>query len=144
MADQPHTFLVPGALGHPAYLRRAYYHFTAGRGRDQLSYRGCDDTMTIGSHPSNQLVLPQPAVSRFHARLELDPVGYRLVDLDSTNGTYVEGMRIGAAYLPRKAKLRFGDVDVQFAVERDEAELGMAEGDRWGGLIGRSPPMRRV
>jgi two-component system response regulator GlrR len=144
MGDAPHTTLVPGALGHPAHLRRAYYNFTSGRGRDQLSYRGCDDTMTIGSHPSNQMVLPQPAVSRFHARLELDPVGYRLVDLDSTNGTFVEGMRIGAAYLPKKAKLRFGDVDVHFAVERDEAELGMAEGERWGALIGKSPTMRRV
>ena len=144
MAERHHTVVVPGALGRPAHLLRSYYRLTAGRGKDQLAYRGCDDVITVGSHPSNTLVLPQPAVSRFHARLELDATGFRLVDLESTNGTFVDGLRVGNAYLPRKAKLRFGDVDVAFAVERDEAELPLAEGERWGALIGRSAAMRRV
>jgi transcriptional regulator with GAF, ATPase, and Fis domain len=144
MAETHHTVLVPGALGRAAHLRRSYYRLSCGRGREQLSYRGCDDVVTIGSHPSNNFVLPQPAVSRFHARVELDQHGFRLVDLESTNGTYVEGLRVGDAYLPRKAKLRFGDVEVAFAVERDEAELPLAEGERWGALIGRSAAMRRV
>ena len=118
MAETHHTVLVPGALGRPPHLRRSYYRLTSGRGRDQLAYRGSDDVVTIGSHPSNTFVLPHPGVSRFHARLELDPVGFRLVDLESTNGSFVDGLRIGAAYLPRKAKLRFGDAEVAFAVER--------------------------
>src|SRR6185312_17138503 len=93
-----HTVVVPGATGKGDLLRRAYYKLSTGRGRDQLSYRGCGDVATIGSHPANDLVLPQPTISRFHARLELDANGYRLVDLESTNGTFANGMRIGSAY----------------------------------------------
>ena len=139
-----HTVVVRGALGRAEQLRRPYYRFTSGRGAGRLSYRGCDDVVTIGSHPSNQLVLPQATISRFHARLELDELGYRLTDLESTNGTFVGGLRIGSAYLMTKSKLRFGDVDVLFEVEREEAELPLGAGERWGSVIGRSPSMRRL
>ncbi len=139
-----HTVLVPGALGEPERLRRAYYRLSTGRGRDQLVYRGTADQVTIGSHPANALVLPQVTVSRFHARLELDATGYRLVDLESTNGTHVGALRIGSAYIEHKARLRFGDVEVLFEIERDEAELDLEEGARWGAALGRSPAMRRL
>jgi transcriptional regulator with GAF, ATPase, and Fis domain len=125
-------------------LRRPYFRLSSGRGRAELTYRGCDDVVTIGSHPSNNLVLPQETISRFHARLELDAQGYRLDDLDSTNGSFVDGLRVRSVYLPRKSKLRFGDVDVAFGVERDEAELALSEGDRWGAVLGRSTAMRRA
>jgi transcriptional regulator with GAF, ATPase, and Fis domain len=139
-----HTVVVRGSLGEPERLRRAYYKITSGRGREQLAYRGSDDIVTIGSHPSNQLVLPQATVSRFHARLELDSTGYKLIDLESTNGTFVGGLRVGSAYITHKAKLRFGDVDAYFEVERAEAELGLGAGESWGALIGKSPVMRRI
>ena len=139
-----HTVVVAGALGRAEHLRRAYYTLSSGRGRERLAFRGCADVVTIGSNPANDLVLPQAAVSRFHARIELDAYGYRLVDLDSTNGTFVAGLRIGSAYIVPKTKLRCGDVDVVFELERDHAELGLGAGERWGAVIGRSPVMRRL
>jgi pSer/pThr/pTyr-binding forkhead associated (FHA) protein len=44
-------------------------------------------------------------VSARHARLELAPDGVRVVDLGSTNGTYVNGERVA-----RERLLRSGDV----------------------------------
>src|SRR5262249_29632602 len=41
-----------------------------------------------------QVHLPHPQVSRFHARLDLEPGGAILRDLNSANGTFVNGARI--------------------------------------------------
>src|SRR5438046_10600574 len=49
----------------------------------------------IGRHPRCDLVLPDPEVSRLHARLSLDDEGnVYLVDNGSRNGTFVNRIRI--------------------------------------------------
>lgn len=50
--------------------------------------------MTIGSGSENDIVLGDPTVSRRHALLKRRFGRYRLVDLESTNGTFVNGRRI--------------------------------------------------
>jgi DNA-binding NtrC family response regulator len=138
-----HTVAVQRA-GRVEGLRRRVYRLTVGRGKSAIVCRSADDTVTIGSHPGNGLVLADPTVSRFHARIELDANGYLLCDLDSTNGTYVNDMRVKAAYLPVKARLLLGDVEVVFEVQREEASLGLSQADRFGALWGQSPVMRRL
>ncbi len=49
---------------------------------------------TVGRDRDNDLVLPHPEVSRRHARIELDRQRWRVVDLNSTNGTWINGERI--------------------------------------------------
>ncbi|HZS76425.1 MAG TPA: ATP-binding cassette domain-containing protein [Ktedonobacteraceae bacterium] len=52
-------------------------------------------TIAIGRFRNNNLVLNHPQVSGYHARLEqLNTGGYRIVDLGSTNGTYVNMQRV--------------------------------------------------
>jgi pSer/pThr/pTyr-binding forkhead associated (FHA) protein len=50
-----------------------------------------DQGATIGRLPDNQIVIDNPAVSGHHARLVCDGDGAVLEDLDSTNGTFVNG-----------------------------------------------------
>lgn len=66
--------------------------------------------LDIGRTEDCGLCLPQPEVSRRHARLEIAPEGgtVRLHDLGSTNGLYVNGRRVEAG--PEPATLRQGDV----------------------------------
>jgi hypothetical protein len=52
---------------------------------------------TVGRDRENDLVLPHPEVSRRHARIELDRQWWRVVDLNSTNGTWINGERIESA-----------------------------------------------
>jgi uncharacterized protein (TIGR02996 family) len=52
--------------------------------------------VTIGRVPGNDLVLPHGNVSRRHARILVQGERFLLVDLRSTNGTYVNGRRIVA------------------------------------------------
>ncbi|HEY9828729.1 MAG TPA: FHA domain-containing protein [Stenomitos sp.] len=47
--------------------------------------------LNIGRDASNDLVIDHPAASRFHAQIKLEQGRYTLYDLNSTNGTFVNG-----------------------------------------------------
>ena len=52
-------------------------------------------TMTIGRDPLSEIMINDPEVSRRHARLVATQSGYQIQDLGSTNGTFVDGVRLG-------------------------------------------------
>lgn len=52
-------------------------------------------SLTIGRDPMAEITINDPEVSRQHARLSRTLSGYRIQDLGSTNGTFVDGMRLG-------------------------------------------------
>lgn len=70
----------------------------------------------IGRAPDCELVIEHPSVSRAHARIEHAGSGWRLRDLDSKNGSFVDGARIGYATLMPPCWLRIGDVHCEFGV----------------------------
>lgn len=52
--------------------------------------------LSIGRQSSNQIVVGDEQVSRKHAEIELSPTGVLVVDLSSSNGTFVNGTRISS------------------------------------------------
>ncbi len=62
------------------------------------------DGLAIGRHPSNDLAIPDAAVSRHHCVLRRIPAGWRVADLDSRHGTFVNGRPV------REEELHHGDV----------------------------------
>lgn len=50
---------------------------------------------TVGRRKENDLVIPDPSISRYHARIERGEEGYLLEDLGSTNGTVVNHKKLG-------------------------------------------------
>jgi pSer/pThr/pTyr-binding forkhead associated (FHA) protein len=64
-------------------------------------------TLTIGRDDENDIVLESITVSRCHALLLPDSAGLRLVDLESTNGTLVNGV-----LAPADEPVRLADGDV--------------------------------
>ena len=73
--------------------------------------------VTIGRRDDNDVVLNRPGISRHHARLERDKGTYRLFDLDSTNGTLVNGKEIGQVTLADGDEVTFGEVNLNFRLE---------------------------
>jgi pSer/pThr/pTyr-binding forkhead associated (FHA) protein len=57
--------------------------------------------LTIGRDPTNDIVIDHKLASRRHARFERDEAGFYIRDLDSTNGTYLNGEQVTGAQLLR-------------------------------------------
>lgn len=81
----------------------------------------------IGRADYNDLVLPDESVSTAHAKLQRREGVWVLVDLGSTNGTYVDGERITAdTPIAPGSLVRFGDVQLVF--EPTDDALGVVKG----------------
>ena len=60
------------------------------------------DRVTIGRASDCEIVLPKRQVSRYHAMIERGEAHYTVRDLDSKNGTYVNGEEVGREPYPLK------------------------------------------
>jgi len=98
----------------------------------------------IGSHPSNDLAIGDPTVSRFHCEVRATPDGARLVDLQSSNGTVVDGLRITDAWLRDGSQIVVGATTLGFRVGNESFRLDLSQSDRFGELVGHSAAMRSV
>ncbi|MBI3758596.1 MAG: FHA domain-containing protein, partial [Deltaproteobacteria bacterium] len=71
--------------------------------------------ISIGNAPDNDLVIGMPGVSRHHAKIEQRRSSYRVIDLESTNGTFVNGERVrGALTFKVGDELRFAGASYRF------------------------------
>jgi hypothetical protein len=79
----------------------------------------------IGRDISNDFVINDAEVSRKHARISAEGQRYKIEDLNSTNGTYIDGQRlIGPHLLAPGEIIMFGDnVGVIFEGEHTEPDL---------------------
>ena len=75
------------------------------------------DTCTLGRHKNNDIVITDPKVSSFHARIDRTPDGFVLVDLKSRNGSYVNGHRIESALLKTGDEVRLGAARLAYRVD---------------------------
>ncbi|HEX4340444.1 MAG TPA: GGDEF domain-containing protein [Polyangiaceae bacterium] len=82
--------------------------------------------VTVGRDGDSTLVLPDQGVSSRHAIIQDRGDSFVLVDLDSTNGTFVNGQRVSEAELRNGDKLGFGTTMVRFEVQ-DEADRAYSE-----------------
>jgi two-component system, cell cycle response regulator len=67
-----------------------------------------DTPFTIGRHQTNRLAVDDDSMSRFHARLNFEGTGYVIEDLDSRNGTFVQGQRVTKSAVKDDDWVQFG------------------------------------
>ena len=112
----------PGTVTPPRRpVRSLTTSMTAAPGRRQpflLQFpRGGGDQFSIGRDAGCDLAIADMTVSRLHARLERTPEGWLLSDLESTNGTRVNGWRVrGKIPVHAGDLVSFGSLDVVFSV----------------------------
>ena len=73
-----------------------------------------DEAITIGRGPDNTIVVNDPSISAHHAQLLLEGDTYRLKDLDSTNGTRVNGKPVTETVLRIDDQIRFGAAEARY------------------------------
>ena len=73
-----------------------------------------EQTLAIGRMPECNIVLADPNVSRRHAEIRPKGVGYVVVDLGSTNGTRVNGVRVTEHELADGDEIALGNTKIRF------------------------------
>jgi DNA-binding NtrC family response regulator len=101
-------------------------------------------TIRIGARRGNDVQLTDSKVSGLHCEIRLDDRGYRLRDLDSTNGTYVSSLRVNDVYIGAGAQIALGSTRLKFDPLGESIEIELADTDRFGSMIGRSVKMREL
>jgi pSer/pThr/pTyr-binding forkhead associated (FHA) protein len=85
----------------------------------------------LGRQSDADLRMPQPDVSRQHCRFQFADGDWRVVDLDSLNGVYINGARVS-----RMAVIHAGDLIRICGIEFDvEVPTGDASADESSGKV---------
>ncbi len=100
--------------------------------------------LRIGKAPDNDLVLSDDTVSRHHCVLSLRADGIQVRDLDSTNGTKVQGARVTEALVQAGTVLKVGEVEVALRPAERAPEVLPSDRTTFGGALGASLSMRTV
>jgi len=98
----------------------------------------------VGAAPGNDLTIADPTVSRVHCEVVQRGDNLVLRDLGSTNGTWVEGVRLRDGDVPPGAIVRVGSSAFRVDVGDDPAFVELGTGTSFGELVGGSLEMRRL
>ncbi len=143
--DVTHT-LDAGALravGTPARVRRFRLQVLEGPAAG-ATWESSGERCAVGSHPSNDLVVDDPTVSRFHCELVLDGRGARVRDLGSLNGCVLDGVPVVEGWLRQDSTVRIGHTALRFSLGSELIKVATSTRSSFGMLVGRSAAMRAI
>ena len=78
----------------------------------------------VGRGPECRVQIEHPRISRRHARIVVGEDGATIADLDSANGTYVDGRRISREPVPLRSGARVLVADVELRVSFEAGAAG--------------------
>ena len=100
--------------------------------------------VSVGTVGTNDLRLTDDTVSRHHCEIVARADCYAIRDLGSTNGTFIDGVRVFEAPLDPGARLLIGDSELLFEPTQTWTPIGESQPEHFGELYGSSAPMRNV
>jgi len=100
------------------------------------------EELTIGRVESNILVVFDAGVSRQHAVIRQDPLGWRIADLGSRNGTLLNGAPVVEEALSDGDLITLGSVSMRFSTGGGGAERINEEHTQILGMGGGKPQKR--
>ena len=104
-----------------------------------------DGKVLVGSAPGSGIVIEDNTVSRVHAELETRQDGLWVRDLESRNGTFIDGLQVTGGRVPDKGKVRLGSTEL--VVDYDPSRRRPVEiwpNASFGKLVGASVRMREL
>ena len=97
--------------------QRAYLEIT-GLSDDPIGYELTDNEIVMGRSSHCQIQLPVFGISRVHARIVCQNEEYYIEDVGSTNGTYVNNIKIKKCILRSHDVIEMGGVKIVFIEEK--------------------------
>ncbi len=123
-------------------LRRCKLALMRGDGPKEYVFE--QDVVHLGAMEDNDLVLDDETVSRNHCKIYREGDQYVIADLGSTNGTFVNRVRIREAYLHENCTLTLGKTDIKFQPVDEKLRIVPSDRERYGEIIGRDRTMREI
>ena len=111
-------------------------HFSLGEARLER--------LLIGTSPICNVRVRDPHVSRRHAAFDVRRGRLHVVDLESTNGTRVDGLSVSGAFLRAGQVVRVGDTSIRIQAGEPTKEILLSTAARFGRVVGASAAMRRL
>ncbi len=108
------------------------------------SYVHDGELCRIGTQSANDLVLSDPAVSRFHCRLVREQGAWRVRDSGSLNGTRLDNVKVRDADLGPESVLALGDSVLRVRIVEGVGETEVPLTHSFGQLVGTGVSMRKL
>lgn len=98
----------------------------------------------VGKRDNNDLLLTDKTVSRNHLEIEYKNDSFILRDLDSTNGTYLNGSKVKEAYLAPGDTIKLGNSLLEFIAFDEKVSIEPSAKEIFGAMVGKSRKMRQI
>jgi transcriptional regulator with GAF, ATPase, and Fis domain len=111
------------------------------KGKEFIMDKG---VVQVGSKQDNDFNLNDETVSRYHLEIHKQKDTYLVKDLDSTNGTFIDGIKIKEAFVASGSIIKVGKTEIKFIPEDEKIEILPSKKTKFGDLIGSSLSMRKI
>lgn len=102
------------------------------------------NALTVGKREGNDIIVPDKTVSRNHIEIDYTADSFVLKDLDSTNGTFLNGSRVKQAYLSPGDLIKIGNTTLEFVAFDEKVKIEPSERTSFGEMVGKSRKMRQI
>ncbi len=102
------------------------------------------DVTRVGKREDNDFVISDTTVSRNHLEITYKDDAFLLRDLDSTNGTFINGTRVKEAYLAPGDLIKIGNSTLEFLATDQKVRLEPSKLESFGTMVGKSIKMRQI
>ena len=85
---------------------------------EPISHPLQNSELTLGRHEDADILIPLNSISRIHSRIFPHNEEFIIEDLNSTNGTYVNGVRVSRCVLRHNDLIRIGDATILFSQQK--------------------------
>ncbi|HET6611935.1 MAG TPA: sigma 54-interacting transcriptional regulator [Kofleriaceae bacterium] len=124
-------------------LRRCTLAFTADGQPETATFD--KEEIRIGATDDNDIILAgDPTVSRRHCKIVQEETGYVLIDLRSTNGTFINKVRVREAYLGPGSVITVGGAQIKFNARDENVAIVPSNQTRLAGIVGGNARMREI
>jgi DNA-binding NtrC family response regulator len=109
------------------------------QGPNEFIHELTEESLTLGKDPANALVVRDPFISSRHLKVTRREGGFHVLDLNSTNGTFLGNVRIFEVEVPLNTVLRVGETELII-----EPLSQGRQSQSFHGIIGSDPSVRQL
>jgi DNA-binding NtrC family response regulator len=140
------TSIIEPAENRDLISLRKYQLIVIGKDNNRRKFElGKKKVIRIGKKTDNDIVVNDKTVSRNHVEIQVgEDNSYLLRDLNSTNGTSINSMKVKEAYLSQGDLIEVGETKIEFQTYDESVQIEPSDKNEFGEMVGKSRKMRQI